>query len=156
VDFETSYHELREVQEKTLEVAIKEAQEEARQQMLSEIETLRQEVTSEILSRRDFYENEIASITQGLQARQNISSPPLPSVTQSNNWKEIELLLQDTQRQLEQPPNNFQVLHLSRNIDFCFLILFCTVERVCIRYPIDVKRSQCHLSTVSATLYFFP
>ncbi len=110
MDFETSYHELREVQEKTLEVAIKEAQEEARQQMLSEIETLRQEVTSEILSRRDFYENEIASITQGLQARQNISSPPFPSVTESNNWKEIELLLQDTQRQLEQPPNNFQVI----------------------------------------------
>jgi hypothetical protein len=127
VDFETSYHELQEVQEKTLEVAIKEAQEEARQQMLSEIKTFRQEATSEILARRHFYENEIASITQGLQAQQNISSPPLPSVTQSNNWEEIELLLQDTQRQLEQPPNNFQVLHLSRNIDFCFsnFILYC-------------------------------
>lgn len=80
--------------------------------MISELKELRQEAASEISFRRHFYENEISSISRGLQEQQLIPSPPLPSATKSNNWQEIELLLQDTQRQLEQPPSNSQVLHL--------------------------------------------
>lgn len=79
--------------------------------MISELKELRQEAASEISFRRHFYENEISSISRGLQEQQ-LTPSPLPSATKSNNWQEIELLLQDTQRQLEQPPSNSQVLHL--------------------------------------------
>jgi hypothetical protein len=89
--------------------------------MIAEIEELRQEAASEISFRRHFYEKEISSINRDLQI-QRIHSPPLSSSKQYNNWQEIELLLQDTQRQLEQHHDSSQVLYLRFNFtDFSLI-----------------------------------
>lgn len=105
-DFETAYEELRLFQEKKLEEAIKDAQEKARMQLLTDMEEFRQEAALEISLQRHSYEDEIASLNRVLQDRHtnHALSPPLssPSTTKSS-WDEIELLIQETQKSLAGP-----------------------------------------------------
>ncbi|XP_057381549.1 kinesin-like protein KIF14 isoform X2 [Daphnia carinata] len=100
-DFETSYQELRDVQEKVLQVAVEEAQQKARQQMISEISDLRREANLEISFRQRSNEDKTENCN-GISQEQQLNATPSASI----NWQELELLLRDSQRKLEQPPNN--------------------------------------------------
>uniref|UniRef100_A0A0P6DD56 Kinesin protein KIF14 n=1 Tax=Daphnia magna TaxID=35525 RepID=A0A0P6DD56_9CRUS len=100
-DFETSFQELRDVQDKVLQVAVEEAQQKARKQMISEISELRSQASLEISFRQQSNEDKAENCKLASQECQfNVT----PSV--SANWQKLELLLRESQRKLEQPPNN--------------------------------------------------
>ena len=110
MDFETAYEELRHFQEKRLQEAIEEAKEKTRIQLITEMEEVRQEAALEISLQRHSYEDEIASLNRVLQGRQlddvNSPPPPTPPAAKFGRLDEIEAMLLDTQRKLDEPPKN--------------------------------------------------
>ncbi len=126
MDFETAYEELRHFQEKRLKEAVEDAKEKARLQLQTELEEVRQEAALEISLQRHSYEDEIASLNRVLQDRDRngVISPPLssPPTTKSENWKELEEILLETQRKLEQPTKGFYevlIFYLFRKFGTC-------------------------------------
>lgn len=108
-DYLTAYEELRRFQEERLEAAIREAQEQTRCQLLTEMEELRTEAALEMSLQKHSYEDEIATLNRVIEERnsqEEVDSPPPPMVpSKSLIWDDIELLLQDTQRKLELTPD---------------------------------------------------
>lgn len=110
----TAYEELRRFQEERLQAAIREAQEKTRCQLLTEMEELRNEAALEMSLQKHSYEDEIATLNRVIEERnsqEEVDSPPPPMVpSKSLIWEDIELLLQDTQRKLELPPDASSVI----------------------------------------------
>ncbi|XP_057378906.1 kinesin-like protein KIF14 [Daphnia carinata] len=131
-DFETAHEELRLCQEHRLQLAIKDAQEKAKVQLMAEMEEVRQEAALEISLQRHSYEDEIASLNRVLEERQviGITSPPScsPSITKSTNLEEIESLLQDTQRKLALPTEN------SEESSFVIQSMLNEINAICRRF----------------------
>ena len=111
-DYFTAYEELRRFQEARLQAAILEAQEQTRNQLLTEMEEFRNEAALEMSLQKHSYEDEIASLNRVIEERkiEEADSPPPPMIpSKSLVWEDIELLLQDTQRKLELPPKTSTV-----------------------------------------------
>lgn len=93
-----------------MQQAIKEAQDKARLQLLSEMEELRQEAALEMSLQKHSYEDEIATLQNRVQLdRQSneISSPP--QISPATNWEAIQALIQDSELKLLNSKNISEV-----------------------------------------------
>ena len=95
-------------------MAIQEAQENTRRQLLAEMDELRNEAALEMSLQRHSYEDEIASLNRALEQQKaaSLASSPTPAVTataKSAIWDDLEAILQDTERRLYQPSHVPQV-----------------------------------------------
>jgi hypothetical protein len=144
-------------------VAIQEAQENTRRQLLAEMDELRNEAALEMSLQRHSYEDEIASLNRALEQQKATSlvSSPTPVVTataKSAIWDDLEAILQDTERRLYQPShvpqvNPLSVLRFSSTLWFLILIscqFFIIAIDVC--HPVNVERSQYNLSAIRRTV----
>lgn len=125
-DFETAYEELKNAQEKRLQEAIRDAQDKARLQYITEVEELRQEAALEISLQRHSYEDEIATLNRVIQDRQSddISSPSIVS-SSVQNWEEIKIFIQDAENRLRQPKEStLEVRNLNKKITSISLEFF--------------------------------
>lgn len=109
-----------------MQVAVREAQEKTRSQMLTEIEELRDKASLEISMQKHSYEDEIASLNRVLKQQQNadLYSPPHITTFATSNVvsaEEIEAMLRDTQQRLTLPSKDPDVIIIHK-------IFFITVK----------------------------
>jgi len=114
-DFQTACDELRRSQDERLQVAVREAQEKTRSQMLTEIEELRDKASLEISMQKHSYEDEIASLNRVLKQQQkaDLYSPPHTATFATSNVvsaEEVEAMLRDTQQRLTLPSKDPDVI----------------------------------------------
>lgn len=98
-----------------MQVAVREAQEKTRSQMLTEIEELRDKASLEISMQKHSYEDEIASLNRVLQQQQksDLYSPPHTATFATSNVvsaEEVEAMLRDTQQRLTLPSKDPDVI----------------------------------------------
>ncbi len=105
MEFETAYEEFRKSQEERLQLAVSEAQERMRLQLMEELQELKEETTAEMAIQRSVFQEEILSLNRALEERKaDLLSSPVdlsPLVTKKSSWEEIEHLVQNTHKKLE-------------------------------------------------------
>ena len=109
-----------------MQEAIRDAQDKARLQYITEVEELRQEAALEISLQRHSYEDEIATLNRVIQDRQSddISSPSIVS-SSVQNWEEIKIFIQDAENRLRQPKEStLEVRNLNKKNYFHFSRIF--------------------------------